>query len=105
MSTVSVSIPVPSSGFGAAVDVSGLVGQKTVALSGRYRGAYVLYGSHDGSRFAPLLIFNAGGIEGIKQTFGGSFAWVRLKSLASNASGVSAAVSGLSVAGGNSFTS
>ena len=105
MSTASVSIPVPSSGFGGEVDVSSLVGEKTVALSGRYEGAYVLYGSHDRSRFAPLLIFNAGGIEGIKQTFRGSFAWLRLKSLASNASGVSAAVSGLSVAGGNSFTS
>ena len=56
MSTASVSIPVPSSGFGAAVDVSSLVGEKTVALSGRYRGAYVLYGSHDvlgKTRFAP----------------------------------------------------
>jgi trimeric autotransporter adhesin len=105
MSTASFSIPVPSSGFGAAVDVSGLVGEKTVALSGRYRGAYVLYGSHDGTRFAPLLIFNAGGIEGIKQTFRGSFAWLKLKSLATGASGVSAAVSGLSVAGDNSFTS
>ena len=104
MSTASVSIPVPSSGFGAAVDVSSLVGEKTVALSGRYRGAYVLYGSHDKTRFAPLLIFNAGGIEGIKQTFRGSFAWVKLKSLAQGAVGVSAAVSGLSVAGDNSFT-
>ena len=105
MSTASVSIPVPSSGFGAAVDVSALVGEKTVALSGRYRGAYVLYGSHDGSRFAPLLIFNAGGIEGIKQTFRGSFAWLKLKSLATGATGVSANVSGLSVLGDNSFAS
>ena len=105
MSTASVSIPVPGSGFGAAVDVSSLVGEKTVALSGRYRGAYVLYGSHDGVRFAPLLIFNAGGIEGIKLTFRGSFAWVKLKSLAQGAAGVSAAVSGLSIAGGNSFAS
>jgi hypothetical protein len=105
MSTVSMNIPVPSSGFGLAVDVSSLVGEKTVALSGRYRGAYVLYGSHDGSRFAPLLIFNAGGIEGIRQTFKGAFAWLKLKSLATGAAGVSASVSGLSVTGDNSFTS
>ena len=105
MPTSSFSIPVPTSGFGTAVDVSSLVGEKTVALSGRFRGAYVLYGSHDGSRFAPLLIFNAGGIEGIKQTFKGAFAWLKLKSLATGAAGVSANVSGLSVAGDNSFTS
>ena len=105
MSTVSMNIPVPSSGFGFAVDVSSLVGEKTVVLSGRYRGAYVLYGSHDGTRFAPLLIFNAGGIEGIKQTFSGAFASVRLKSLAQGALGVSAGVSGLSVLADNSFSS
>ena len=105
MSTATVSIPVPVSGFGAAADVSALVGAKTVALAGRFRGAYVLYGSHDGSRYAPLLIFNAGGIEGIRQTFNGSFAWLRLKSLAGGASGVSCSVSGLSVPGDNSFGS
>ena len=105
MSTASVSIPVPSSGLGPAVDISFLVGEKTVALSGKYRGAYVLYGSHDGVRFAPLLIFNAGGVEGIKQTFSGSFAWVKLKSLATGSSGVRANVSGLSAVGDNSFAS
>ena len=108
MSTSVKSIPVPSSGFGPAVDVSSLVGEKTVVLSGRFRGAYVLYGSHQsgpGAHFAPLLIFNAGGIEGVKQTFKVSLAQVRLKSLASGAAGVSANISGLSVSGDNSFTS
>ena len=108
MSTLVVSIPVPSSGFGPAVDVSSMVGEKTVVLSGRFRGAYVLYGSHQsgpGARFAPLLIFNAGGIEGVKQTFKVSLAQVKLKSLASGAAGVSANISGLSVPGDNSFTS
>ena len=105
MSTASVNIPVPSSGCGLAVDVSGMVGEKTVSLSGRYRGAYVLYASHDGTRFAPLLIFNAGGIEGIRQTFPGSFSWVLLKSMASGTVGVSATVSGQSSVGANSFSS
>ena len=105
MSTSVVSIPVPSSGFGPAVDVSSLVGEKTVVLSGRFRGAYVLYGSHDGARFAPLLIFNAGGIESVRQTFNVALSYVRLKSLATGAGGVSASISGLSVPGDNSFTS
>ena len=105
MPTANVAILVPVSGFGPAVDVSALVGEKTVILSGRYQGAYVLYGSHDGSNFAPLLIFNAGGIESIKQTFSGALSQVKLKSLASNASGVSASISGLSVPLDNSFTS
>jgi hypothetical protein len=108
MSTSVVSIPVTSSGFGAAVDVSSLAGAKTVALSGKYRGSYVLYGSHQsgtGARFAPLLIFDAGGIESIKQTFNLSLAQVRLKSLAQGAVGVSASMSGLSESGDNSFTS
>ena len=68
----------------------------------------MLYGSHQsgpGARFAPLLIFNAGGIEGVKQTFKVSLAQVKLKSLASGAAGVSANISGLSVPGDNSFTS
>ena len=105
MSTKTVNIPVSSSGFGPAVDVSALVGEKTVILSGRYQGAYVLYGSHDGSHFAPLLIFNAGGIESIRQTFSGALQSVALKSLASSASGVAANISGLSVPADNSFTS
>jgi hypothetical protein len=105
MSTVSVSVPVPISGFGPVVDVSALVGEKTVLLSGKYSGAYVLYGSHDGSNFAPLLIFNAGGIEGIRQTIRGAFSQMRLKSLASRPSGVSLNVSGASSPGDNSFAS
>jgi hypothetical protein len=105
MSTASVPIQVPSSGFGAPVNVDNLVGEKTVTLSGRYSGAYVLYGSHDGVRFAPLLIFNAGGIESIRQTFKGAFSQLKIKSLASGAAGVVANVSGLSVPGDNSFTS
>ena len=105
MSTQTVIIPVPSSGGGSSVDVSALVGEKTVILSGRYQGAYVLYGSHDGSHFAPLLIFNAGGIESIRQTFSGALSQVRLKSLASNVNGVSASISGLSVSSDNSFAS
>ena len=108
MSTSVKGIPVPSSGFGSAVDVSSLVGEKTVVLSGRFRGAYVLYGSHQsgpGAHFAPLLIFDAGGVESIKQTFKASLSQVRLKSLATGAAGVSANISGLEVPGDNSFTS
>ena len=45
MSTSVFSITVPGSGFGPAADVSSLVGEKTVVLSGRFRGAYVLLSS------------------------------------------------------------
>jgi hypothetical protein len=104
MSTSTQVIPVPLSGLGAAVDVSSMVGPKTVILTGTFRGAYVLYGSHDGARFAPLFQFDAGGVEGLRRTLDLALAWVAIKSLAEDASGVTASISGESVPGDLTFT-
>jgi hypothetical protein len=103
MSTIIQVIPVPQSGLGASVDVSSMVGPKTVFLTGRFKGAYVLYGSQDGTHFAPLFQFDAGGVEGIRQTFKGALARLAIKSLAADAVGVTASVSGESVPGDNTF--
>ena len=103
MATFIINIPVPSSGDGVAVNVSTLVGEKTVTLSGTFRGQYVLLGSHDGSHFDPILSFDAGGVEGIKQTFSGALQWVRIRSQVMGASGVVVNISGLSIPGDNAF--
>ena len=105
MSIAIVSVPVPPSGDGSPVDISALVGSKTVTLSGTFKGSYVLLGSHDGEDFSPLLAFDAGGIEGIQQILDMALASVRLRSLASSARGVSASIAGISIPGSNSFGS
>jgi hypothetical protein len=79
MSILSVSVPVPLSGEGALVDISSLVGPKTVTLTGRFRGIYELLASQDDSHFVPVLQFDAGGVEGIRQTVSGSLKSVRLR--------------------------
>lgn len=103
MATSILSIPVPSFGDGPIVDVSSLVGEKTVSVTGSFRGQYVLLGSHDKVHFIPLLAFDAGGGDGIKLTTRGAVAWVRLRSLALDPSNVRASISGLAIPGSNSF--
>ena len=103
MATLIVSVPVPISGDGIAVNVSSLVGEKTVTLSGTFKGQYVLFGSHNGTSFSPLATFDAGGVEGIERTFKGAVSWVRIRAMVTESSGVTANVSGLSIPGDNSF--
>lgn len=103
MSTSIINVVVPSSGFGPAADVSTLAGTKTIVLTGRFRGSYVLYGSHDNIGYVPILGFNAGGLEEIRQVYDGALSSVKLLSLAKDASGVTANVSGLEDASANSF--
>ena len=105
MATSTIPISVPQSGFGPSVDISFLAGKKTVVLSGSFKGAYVLYGSHDGVIFVPLMIFNSGHPQGIQNTIAGSLAKVKLFSIAMNATNVTASISGLSIPFDNSFTS
>jgi hypothetical protein len=102
---VPISVPVPYSGDGPAVDVSGVIGPKTVQLSGTYEGYYDLLGSQDGQSFVPIASFGAGGLEGIEQTVPGAFSAVRLRSGATNAVGVTCEVSGIAGAGQNGFGS
>lgn len=99
MATITATIPVPVSGFGAAASVQTMTGPKTVGLTGRFRGAYVLYGTHDGTNFAPICQFDAGGVEGLKTTVKAAMAQLQIRSLASDASDVTAFATGESVPG------
>ena len=59
-----MSIPVPATnGLGTILDVSDLVAQKTIYLSGAFEGEYVLLGSHDDVKFVPVLKFNGSSIQ------------------------------------------
>jgi len=49
-----INLPVPFSGDGPVVDVSSLIGPKTVQLSGTYVGYYDVLGSQDGQTFVTV---------------------------------------------------
>lgn len=55
-------------GFGANLDVSGLVAKKTIYLSGVFEGDYIIQGSHDDVRFVPIAKFT--GQEALFHTSG-----------------------------------
>jgi hypothetical protein len=56
-----VPVPVPlSDGDGTPVNVAAYVGRKTFELTGNYSGRITVLGSHDGTLYAPLLLFDAG---------------------------------------------
>jgi hypothetical protein len=103
MAIATLSIPVPSSGNGAFVDTSSLVGAKTVTLSGKFVGTYTLMGSHDSANFFPLLTFNSEAGE-IQATLARSYQALRLRSSATAQSSVVASVSGISSSGVNRFS-
>lgn len=87
-----VNLPVPASDNtdGAAVDVSGLVGEKSVEISGTYAGSYVVLGSHDGNRYVPVLSFNSGsGEQAFKQTMNVVLRFMRVRRRAQNISNIS----------------
>jgi len=103
MSILPFNIPVPVAGDGPIVDVSTLVGKKTVMLSGGFTGTYDLLASHDGSTFTPILQFNAGASESVRQTASGAFNYFRLRSNATALGAVVCEVSALAGAGQNRF--
>lgn len=106
MSILAISVPVPASGEGSAVDVSSLVQKKTVILTGTFRGIYVLLASHDDVHYVPVLQFDAGGAEGGRQTIAGAFKSVRLRAgtpTTAPVGTVTCEISGISVAGQNYF--
>ena len=89
--------------YGPILDVSVLRGEKTVLLDGSFDGLYVLYGSHDNANFVPVFSFFGARPQSIKQIFESSYLSVRLRSLATNAAGVSISISGEFSASTNSF--
>ena len=95
MPVFSVIIPVPTSGDGSIVGVSTLVGSKTVVLSGKFSGTYLLLASHDDSTFFPILIFNSDGEEKIEETLSDSYKSVRVRASANAAGLVTLEISGL----------
>lgn len=101
MSVLKVPVTVPATGDGPIADVSSLTGQKTVLLSGLFRGSYDLLGSHDDVHFVAVTSFEASGAGEIKQTVAGSFKSVRIRSSAVALAPMSCEVSG--VAGTNHF--
>lgn len=103
MSITTVNVLVPTSGDGPIASISHLVGSKTVELTGRFSGRYVLYGAHAGSSFTPILEFEAGGDESIRQTLDLAISTVYLRAESSNPSGVTLNISGVT-SGTNYFT-
>lgn len=103
MSIVSITVTVPVSGDGPIVDISALVGPKTVQLTGTFEGYYDLLVSHNGVNFTAAVAFDASGPEGLKQTIPGAFNYVRLHANAQSPSGVTCSVTGVSAVGENGF--
>jgi hypothetical protein len=98
-----VNVVVPASGDGPIANIANLVGRKTVELSGRFVGRYILLGSHNGVKFAPVLIFDANGEESIKLTLNLALVAVRVRAAASSPSGVTMNVAGVLGVGSNYF--
>jgi hypothetical protein len=88
---------------GPILDISTLAGEKTILLDGSFDGQYILYGSHDNANFVPIFSFSGARPQSIRQIFESSYLSVRMHSLASNAIGVTASVSGNFAASANSF--
>jgi hypothetical protein len=104
MSVLTVPVPVPASGDGPTVDVSSLVGPKTVQLSGNFRGYYDLLASQDDINFDAVASFDPGGDAGIEQTVPGAFKSFRLRANVSQViSPVACQVSAVLGTGENGF--
>jgi hypothetical protein len=106
MSIVSIPVVVPPSGDGPVANIAGLVGQKTVTLSGLFEGTYVLLASHDDVTFNPVLTFSADGNESIRLTLPDAYKSVRVRTSANTSpSGpVALQVAGFFVPGTNLFS-
>jgi hypothetical protein len=103
MAIGTVNVVVPSSGDGPIANIANLVSEKTVELSGRFDGRYILLGSHNGVNFVPVLIFDANGEESIKLTLSLALVAVRVRAAASSPSGVTMNVSGVLGVSNNLF--
>lgn len=89
----SLSVSTSISGDGAALDVSGLVADKTIELCGTYQGTYTIIGSHDGNLYVPLLTFDSGsGPQSVKQAISAVMKFMKVRRNATNTGGPGAAV-------------
>ena len=104
MPVTSVIVPIPASGDGPIVSIATLVGSKTVVLSGKFSGTYILLASHDDATFFPVLTFDSDGEEKIEETLADSYKSVRVRASASAVGSVTLEISGLtSAASMNNF--
>jgi len=103
MSIQTVTVTVPAQGLGPVADISAIVGQKTVQLSGIFDGYYNLLGTQDDIKYVAITTFDAGGPEGIKVTIDGAIKSVRLQAVVRSTTGVSCTVSGTQGVGQNGF--
>ena len=105
LSILQIGIPAVYGTDGPVLDISTLQGEKTILLDGSFDGLYVLYASHDNVNFVPIFSFFGARPQSIKEITWSSFASVRMHSLATNASNVTASISGAYSASANSFAS
>ncbi len=86
---LALNVPGSDRSDGTPTDVSGLVADKTVEISGTYVGQYVILGSHDGSNYVPLLTFNSGaGVQSVRQTTCVTLKFMKVRRRAQNPSGI-----------------
>jgi hypothetical protein len=79
MSVQVVSVPVPTSGDGAAVSIANLVGEKSIILTGLFAGQYVILAGHEAGELVPVLQFDAGGEAGVQQTLPEAYQYVAVR--------------------------
>jgi hypothetical protein len=103
MSISIINVPVPATGDGPIVNLATLVGEKTVELSGTFKGKYILLGTQNGSAFVPVAMFDSDGKEDMKQTLPLALIAVKVRALADLAVGVNVNVSGVASFGSNKF--
>lgn len=85
---LSLDVPTTDRTDGTSTDVSNLIADKTVEISGTYVGQYVILGSHDGRNYVPLLTFNSGsGVQSVRQTLNVTLKYMKVRRRAQNPSG------------------
>jgi len=90
-----LALPVPGidNTEAAAVNVSDLIGCKTIELSGTYDGRYVVLGSHDGTHYSPVLTFDSGsGVQSARQTCNVILQFMKVRRRATNLSAIAMSI-------------
>jgi hypothetical protein len=103
MSVAILDIPVPANGLGAVVDISALIGQKTVIFTGQFSGAFTLLVSHNGTKWAPAAFFDSAGRESIVTTLSEAFRFAAVQSNGFSGVNSTLKISGVTRPGENLF--
>ena len=91
--TAALTIPGTDNTDGPSVDVSGMVGCKTIELAGDYEGKIIILGSHNNLNFVPVAVFNSGnGIQSAKLTLNYVLRFMRARRRAQFGTGLSAVI-------------